>query len=198
MFIRIQTHKKIKHMKKWLSLFAFGILLTNCKKDKVSTPENYYQSKGNLMIFQIGDSLERAYEYNLFSIQLNNGNLPISFYSEINNDFHYCKFLPNQDTLFSYSSNDFTFLTDTIENNNLKRLTNSMTADSIQFQIIGNQNNIDIISSWSKISNLEIVNQYRNAYPNSKIGISKIIMNQYSSELGFSIPEKKFLIFLVK
>jgi hypothetical protein len=198
MFIRIQTHKKIKHMKKWLSLFAFGILLTSCKKDKVPTPENYYQSKGNLMIFQIGDSLERAYEYNLFSIQLNNGNLPISIYSEINNESHYWKLLPNQDTLFSCSTNDFSFSTNAIENNSLKKLPNSLIVDSSQFQIVGNQNNIDVNDSWSKIANLEIVQQYRNSYPNSKIGISKIIMNQYNLQLGFSIPIEKFIIFLVK
>jgi len=184
-------------MKRWLSILVTGLLLISCKKDKVSSA-NYYQSKGNLMIFQIGDSLERAYEYNLFSIQLNNGNLPISFYSEISDDIDYWKLLPNQDTLISNSTNDFTFLTDAIESNKLNKMSNSLAVDSSQFQIIGNQNNIDFVGSWSKIAHLEIVQLYRNAYPNSKIGISKIIMNQYNSELGFSIPTEKFIIFLVK
>lgn len=106
--------------------------------------------------------------------------------------------MPNPDTLFWSSSNDFKFMTNNIEENKLKILNNSITYDSAQFQFLGSQNNTNYSSIWSKVSNLEIVKTYRNSLPNSKIGISRVVINEYNEQLGVSAPVEKYFLFLVK
>lgn len=191
-------------MRKNLIFLFIATTLFGCKKDKVEVPTpintNYYQSNGNLLILEIGEIFENAYEYNLSAIQLNNDSIPISIETESNQvtNFSYWKLLPNPDTLFWSSSNDFKFMTNNIEENKLKILNNSITYDSAQFQFLGSQNNTNYSSIWSKVSNLEIVKTYRNSLPNSKIGISRVVINEYNEQLGVSTPVEKYFLFLVK
>ena len=189
-------------MKHILIIFLIGFAILSCKKDKVPAPIeiNYYQSNGNLLILEIDDNLEGVYEYNLASTVLNNDSLPLYFetYSDGINNYSYLKFTPNPDTLFQISSNNFTFYTTIIDKNELEILSNSIPFDYPQFQLIGNQNNMDFTSIWSKISKLDIVKTYRSSNPNSKIGINRIIINEYDEQLGISIPNEKYLIYLVK
>lgn len=189
-------------MKLLVILFLLGLISFGCKKDKVPAPivSNYYQSNGNLLILKIDDNLEGIYEYNLALTSLNNDSLPLFFetYSDGLNNYSYLKFIPNPDTLFQISSNNFIFYSILIDKNELEILNNSVPFDSAQFQLIGSQNNFDYSTVWSKISKLEIVKTYRTSNPNSKIGIHRIVINEYDEQLGFSIPIEKHLIFLVK
>ena len=189
-------------MKHILIFILIGLVISSCKKDKVSVPieTNYYQSNGNFLVLKIDEDLECIYEYNLASTVLNNDSLPLYFetYSDGMNNYSYLKFMPNPDTLFWNNWNDYTFLTDKIDKNQLKSLSNSIPFDSSQFQLIGSQINTDYSLIWSKISKLDIVKAYRNSNSNSKIGINRIVIKEFDEELGFSIPHVKHLIYLVK
>jgi hypothetical protein len=189
-------------MKQILLLFLLGFVVLSCKKDKVPPPiqTNYYNSNGNLLILKIDDELEGVCEYNLTSIALNNDSLPLYFetYSDGIYEYRYLKFTPNPDTLIQISSNNFTFFNALIDPNELENLSASLPFDSLQFQTIGNQNNMVFSTIWSKISKLDIVKTYRSSNPTSKIGIHRVIINEYDAQLGFNIPNEKYLILLVK
>lgn len=189
-------------MKHYILLFLIVFVTLSCKKEKVPTTAttNYYQSNGNLLILKIDDDLESIYEYNLALTDLINDSLPLNFdsYSIGMTNYSYLRFTPNPDTLFQYSSNNFTFFTPQIDKNKLQILSNSLPFDSSQFQLIGEQDDFDFSSVWAKISTLDIVKTYRNSHPNSKIGIDSFVINEYDEQLGFSTPIKKYLIFLVK
>ncbi len=189
-------------MKPFITILLTGIVSFSCKKDKVPAPieTNYYQSNGNLLILKIDDDVEGIYEYNLASTVLNNDSLPLSIetYSDGFMNYYYLKFSPNPDTLYSYTSTNFTFYTSLIDKNELQVLDSPIPFDSALFQQIGSQNNFNYSSIWSKISKLDIVKTYRNSNPTSKIGINRVVVDQYDEELGYSIPTEKYLIFLVK
>ncbi|AEA44568.1 hypothetical protein [Fluviicola taffensis] len=185
-----------------LFFLLIGLIFFSCKKDKIqpTISSNYYQSSGNLLILKIGDSLESVYEYNLASSELTNDSLPlyIDTNSNVVNDYTYWKFSPNPDTLLWNSSTDFSFLTSEIDKTKLQLLNYSIPFDSTKFQLLFPQSNINCSLVWSKISNLDIVKTYRNSYPNSKIGLSKVLINEYDESIGFTVPRIKFLVFLVK
>lgn len=189
-------------MKHILLFLLIGFVVYSCEKDKVPAPivANDYQSNGNLLILKVDENLESVYEYNLASTVLYNDSLPL--YYETNSDgiynYTYWKFLPNPDTLLRLSSLNSAFFTAQINNNELEYLDNSIPFDSSQFQLIGTQNNFIYSSIWSKIAKLDIVKTYRSSNPNSKIGIHRIIINEYDEQLGFSIPNEKYLIYLAK
>jgi len=189
-------------MKHILVILLICLVSFGCKKDKLPAPKetNYYQSNGNLLTLKIGDYLEGVYEYHLASTVLNNDSLPLYFetFSDGINNNSYLKFTPNPDTLFKISSNNFTFFSALIDKNELENLSNSLPFNFSQFQLISNQNNMDFESIWSKISKLDIVKTYRSSNPNSKIGINRIVINEYDEQLGFSFPNEKYLIYLVK
>ena len=189
-------------MKHSIYLLLIGLVVFSCNKDKVPpiTQTNYYQSNGNLLILKIDDELEGIYEYNLTSIALNNDSLPLYFetYSDGIYEYRYLKFTPNPDTLIQVSSNNFTFFNALIDPDELENLSASLPFDSLQFQTIGNQNNMVFSIIWSKISKLDIVKTYRSSNPTSKIGIHRVIINEYDAQLGFNIPNEKCLIFMVK
>jgi hypothetical protein len=189
-------------MKHSIYLFLIGLVVFSCNKDKVPPPiqPNYYQSNGNLLILKIDDDLEGIYEYNLTSIALNNDSLPLYFETSSFgiNTYSYLKFTPNPDTLIQISSYNFTFHTALIDKKELENLMYSLPFDALLFQGIGNQNNLDFETLWSRISNLDIVKAYRSSNPSSKIGVNRIIINEYDEQLGFSVPNEKHLIYLVK
>jgi hypothetical protein len=189
-------------MKNMILIFLIGFTILGCKKDKVPIPIEtaYYQSKGNLLILRIDDNFECIYEFNLASTVLNNDSLPLYYesFSDGMNNYSYLKFGPNLDTLIQNSSNNYTFYTNQIDKNELQNLGSSIPFDSIKFQAIGTQNNFTYSKIWSKISKLDIVKTYRNSNPTSKIGINSIIINEYDEQFGLSIPNEKYLIYLVK
>lgn len=191
-------------MKNILMLLVIGFTLFSCKKDKVKTTNSfsnhYYQSDGNLLVLMIGESVECAFEYNLGSTQLNNDSLPVNIetiFDGVNNT-SYCRFIPNPDTLFWYSSNDITFMTEKINGNQLLSHNDSIPYDSTQFQLIDSQISFNYSPFWSKASKLDIVKTYRNSLPNSKIGITRLVINEFDEQLGFSLPVEKYLLFMVK
>lgn len=188
-------------MKHILILILIGLVLFSCRKDKVPAPieSSYYESNGNLLILQIDEELESVYEYSLTSTDLNNDSLPLYYETYSGLYFQSClKFTPNPDTLFELSSNNYTFFTPKIDITELQSSINSIPFDSTQFQLIESQNNFEYSQIWSKISNFDIVQIYRNANPTSKIGITRIVSNEYDEQLGFGVPIEKHLIFLVK
>lgn len=189
-------------MKPSFLLFLIGIVILSCKKEKIPITQttNYYQSKGNLLIVKIDDDLESIFEYNLTSTELINDSLPliVDSYSIGLTNYTCLRFVPNPDTLFQYSSNNFTFFTPKIDKSEFQILINPIPFDSSQFQLIGAQDDFDFSSVWAKISRLDIVKTYRNSHPDSKIGIDSFVINEYDEQLGFSTPTKKYLIFLVK
>ena len=193
-------------MKFIITVIILGFLIAGCKKDKVNPIEtvnqNYYQSNGNFLILVVGDTLESAYEYGLSTIQFNNDSLPINYESVPDGigmyEYQYWKFQPNSDTLFWTYSNNFMFVEDEINANNLLSLNSSLTFDLNQFQIIGSTVNTNIQDLWINVSQLDIVKEYRDSSPNSKIGVSRQIVYIYDEQLGFSVPYEKHLFFIAK
>ncbi|WP_205677811.1 hypothetical protein [Brumimicrobium salinarum] len=180
-----------------------GFFLFGCKKEQVPPAEqNHYQSEGNFLLFVVGDTLEAAYEYNLSTIQVNNDTLPILFESQTDGtgmqEYRIWKMQPNDDTLFwTYESSSY-FVEDEININDLLFEYAPLPYDSTQFQIISSKLNTDIEQLWTKVSRLQIVKEYRNVSPDSKIGISRQVLYSYNEELSSSVPAEKYLIFFVK
>jgi hypothetical protein len=131
----------------------------------------------------------------LASTALINDSLPLYFETNLDGTTNesFLKFNPNPDTLLHISASNSTFFANQIHKNELQSLTDSIPFNATQFQLIGTQNNTDYSLVWSKISNLDIVKTYRNANPNSKIGINSLIINEYNTELELIIPNKKTL-----
>lgn len=189
-------------MKHILILFLIGFATLSCRKDKVppAVESNYYQSNGNLLILKIEGDLESVYEYNLSSTVLTNDSLPLYTQSQSDGlyDYYYQKISPNPDTLLWYSVNNSSFETSQIDENELKQTNYPLPYDSTQFQLIGDNSDIDYSVFWSKISKLDIVRLYRNSNPTSKIGITRITLYELDEELGINLPKETHLIYLVK
>lgn len=192
-------------MKTTALILLIGLIFLGCKKDKVlpvtSPDANYYNSKGNLLILVIGDTLESAYEYCLSTIQLSNDSLPIDYFAVPDETglygYEYWQFLPNSDTLFWTHPNSVKFMENHIDANNLLTLQASLEYIPTQFQAIGSPTN-ETEDIWNVVSNLEIIKNYRGISPNSKIGIAKFVVNTFIEEWGFSVGDPKHFIFLAK
>lgn len=173
-----------------------------CKKEKIQEPSscNSYVSSGNLLLLVVGETFECAYEYNLVSTPLKNDSLPISINTDQSSMFSasYWQYQPNEDTLFQSSSQQVQFYTSEIDENDLENLDYYMPYDSTQFQKINGNNNSNLSTAWNQISNLEIVKQYRNARPNSKIGIARVPFSEFNEQLGYAVMSTKNIIFLTK
>ncbi len=186
-----------KQLNFFFLLVLLGLTLSACKKAQKT---NYYQSNGNFLILKVDEKLEAAYEYNLANISLMNDSLPTTYhtFSTGTTQQTFLQFTPNPDTLLEISQSNIMFFTHPIPSENLQQLQNAIAFDSEFFQVIGNSSTINLASIWSKIAKLDIVKTYRNANPSAKMGVQKIIFNEYDSQLGFSVPNEKFLVFLVK
>jgi len=193
-------------MKYLLFVGLIGFSLSGCKKEKpiplAETKMNYYESDGNFMIFVVDDSLELAYEYNLQTIQLSNDLLPLIYESVLGPNgmynYNYWKLQPNNDTLFWTYGGNLTFLEELIDINDLETSNLPSIPESNQFQIIGGNPNINILGLWDKVSSLEIVKEYRNSSPNSKIGILSQVVLGYDDATSLSFPVMKHFIFISK
>ncbi len=182
----------------YFALFVLtGLALSGCKKPEQT---NFYQSNGNVLILKVDEKLEAAYEFNLTNTTLVNDSLPLIYHTISNgiNQNTVLQFTPNTDTLLMISSNNFTFYSNPIPSENLQQLQSAISFDSAFFQVIGNATNVDLASIWSKIAKLDIVKTYRSTNPAAKIGIQKLNFSEYDPQLGFSVPNEKFLVFLVK
>jgi hypothetical protein len=191
-------------MKRALLLFLIGFIIVGCRKDKVPIPipdeDNYYHSKGNLLILLIGEKLEGAYEYELNSTQLTNDSLPIIVETvpDVYYDYQYYKFAPNPDTLFWNYSGNFTFMSEQIQGYQLMKHGYSLPLKMEKFQVFGSGNNIDYSKVWAEVSDLAIVRTYRNINPNSKIGISRFSISEFDEAVGFSVPTQKYVLYFAK
>ncbi len=186
-----------KQLNFFFLLVLLGLTLSACKKAQKT---NYYQSNGNFLILKVDEKLEAAYEYNLANISLMNDSLPITYhtFSTGTTQQTFLQFTPNPDTLLEISQSNIMFFTHPIPSENLQQLQNAIAFDSANFQVLGGSSTMDFTSVWSKIAKLDIVKTYRNSYPIAKIGIQKFIFNEYDPQLGFCVPNEKFLVFLVK
>ena len=191
-------------MKNALIIISIGFFLIGCNKDKVPDPiieeDNYYQSTGNLLILKIGDEFEEAHEYNLSSTELINDslNIEVEIYFVGMYQYRYWRYLPNPDTLFWSYSNNYTFMQEPVESAELHETNNEIEIDTTLFQKIPAETNLDYTSIWGKVSSLDIVKTYRDASPNSKIGISRMVINEFNEELGFGVPKEIYILILVK
>ncbi|MCJ8292680.1 MAG: hypothetical protein HRT58_22525 [Crocinitomicaceae bacterium] len=191
-------------MKLTVIFLIIGFVFVGCKKDKV-TPvisSSYYQSDGNFLILVLGDTLESVYEYNLPPVQLSNDSLQINYESVPGEtglyNYQYWKIQPNNDTLFWTYSNTFTFMEEQVSSKSLLSLNSSLSFNLNQFQVIGSSLNVNIEDLWSNVSLLDIVKEYRESSPNSKIGISRQVVYIYDDQLNFNVPHLKHLIFVAK
>jgi hypothetical protein len=189
---------------KYVLPVILAVLILGCNKDKVPEINNdeasYYQSNGNLLILLIDGDFNRAYEYNLASTELTNDSLRIQVDSESGGlSFKtYWRYLPNPDTLFWQSDNKTTFNEFSIVTSSLEKLSTTVPLDTNLFQKIVIQEDVDYSEIWSEISNLSIVKTYRDALPQSKIGITREIIYELDEDLGFSVPKEVFIVVLVK
>lgn len=186
-------------MKK-LSIFILsGFFLFACTKDKVP---NKADSKINehFLILMLDDSLETAVEYHLNPFQLENDSITFirDHVSEGNYSYVYSKFKPTNDILFWTYQNKIQFTENELTSNQLNILEDSISLDKSKIQADIQINNSEIDFIWSKISNLTILKEYKDAKPTNKIAISHIVVQQYDENLGFTIPVQKYLVFLVK
>lgn len=188
-------------MKNTLLLFFASILIFSCNKEDLigSTNGVYYESTGNLLILQIGDTLECAYEFNLSSINLENDSLPLYFEREENElvPKTYWKFSPNPDTLFWYSTEDQWFANPLIRKDDLELNSYELSYNPDLIQLITSTNS-DHSTLWSQIANLKIVQDYRMANPSSKIALKRVVFREFNKEYSLNVPVEKHLFFVVK
>lgn len=184
------------------ALLLILLALSACTKDKVPIPEapSYYQSKGNFLILQISDTLEGIYEYNLPNTTLPNDSLPLvwSHFDDGIQVTSHLQFFPNSDTLFTINGNYFNFTVPLIKSVSLEQLDAALIPSQSVFQEMGGPLNIDPEIIWSKIALLDIVQKYRASKPSSKIAIYRASINVYNSELGISLPELKYFVFIAR
>jgi hypothetical protein len=188
-------------MKRLFVLFLGLLSILGCSKDEVISADNpsYYQPQGNLLILQVGNEFEGAYEFQLNTISLINDSLQIAKYSNPN-ELHpnsYWKLLPNDDILFLSSSYEVNFGVPMISKDSLQFLFSAFTLDTSSIQLISTSQ-INLTELCLKIANLAIVKSYRLSLPNSKIGLARIIMQELNDENGLMIPVEKYLFFLVR
>lgn len=183
------------------ALLLILLALSACTKDKVPIPEapSYYQSKGNFLILQVSDTLEGIYEYNLPVTTLQNDSLPLvwSHFDDGIQVTSHLQFSPNVDTLLRIIDKNFSFSSPFVNAKSLKVCAGAEVPNLSDFQFLGGPIQINPQQIWTQIALLDIVQKYRASKPNAKIAICRIVNYIYNSEFGLSLPQEKFLIFIV-
>jgi hypothetical protein len=153
----------------------------------------------------MGDQLEGIAEFYLSEPSLLNDSLPVHSFVDnpnINSPVIISLHTTNLDTLFTvpdYNSNEIAYREDFIPRAELEKTTFSMAYPFGLFQINHVSLDFSVIEPlWSECSHYKIVQQYRSANPNSKIGLHRIVLNEYDEEVGFAIPKYKYFFFLAK
>lgn len=187
-------------MKSIYLLLLISLSLLACKKTSPCPSSTYYTSNGNLLILQLGEHFEGAYEFDLAYTALNNDSLPLSFESYLGpqGDVTSLRILPNPIPIFQLIANTIQWNTPMIDPTKLQQLPVSYPLDTSEIQAFGNPGNPNYPLLWDEISKLDIVHTYRKANPNTPVTVMKLITTSYNPELGFSIPSTKHLIFLVR
>jgi hypothetical protein len=177
------------------------LLVAACQKDKLPTNSQspYYQSKGNFLILQVSDTLEGIYEYNLPVTTLQNDSLPLvwSHFDDGIQVTSHLQFSPNVDTLLRIIDKNFSFSSPFVNAKSLKVCAGAEVPNLSDFQFLGGPIQINPQQIWTQIALLDIVQKYRASKPNAKIAICRIVNYIYNSEFGLSLPQEKFLIFIV-
>jgi len=187
-------------MKSIYLLLLLSLSLLACKKTSPCPSSTYYTSNGNLLILQLGEHFEGAYEFDLAYTALNNDSLPLSFESYLGpqGDVTSLRILPNPIPIFQLIANTIQWNTPMIDPTKLQQLPVSYPLDTSEIQAFGNPGNPNYPLLWDEISKLDIVHTYRKANPNTPVTVMKLITTSYNPELGFSVPSTKHLIFLVR
>jgi hypothetical protein len=187
-------------MKSIYLLLLISLSLLACKKTSPCPSSTYYTSNGNLLILQLGEHFEGAYEFDLAYIALNNDSLPLSFESYLGpqGDVTSLRILPNPIPIFQLIANTIQWNTPMIDPTKLQQLPVSYPLDTSEIQAFGNPGNPNYPLLWDEISKLDIVHTYRKANPNTPVTVMKLVTTSYNPELGFSVPSTKHLIFLVR
>jgi hypothetical protein len=187
-------------MKSIYLLLLISLSLLACKKTSPCPSSTYYTSNGNLLILQLGEHFEGAYEFDLAYTALNNDSLPLSFESYLGpqGDVTSLRILPNPIPIFQLIANTIQWNTPMIDPTKLQQLPVSYPLDTSEIQAFGNPGNPNYPLLWDEISKLDIVHTYRKANPNTPVTVMKLVTTSYNPELGFSVPSTKHLIFLVR
>lgn len=187
-------------MKSIYLLLLLSLSLLACKKTTHCPTPFYYTSKGNLLVLQLGERFEGAYEYDLTYTALNNDSLPLSVESYLGpqGDVTNLRVLPNPVPIFQLFANTIQWNTPLIDPTKLQQLPVSYPLDTSAIQAFGNPGNPNYPHLWETIAKLDIVHTYRKANPNAPITVMKLITTSYNPELGFSVPSTKHLIFLIR
>ena len=187
-------------MKSIYLLLLLNLSLLACKKTSPCPSSTYYTSNGNLLILQLGEHFEGAYEFDLAYTALNNDSLPLSFESYLGpqGDVTSLRVLPNPIPIFQLIANTIQWNTRMIDPTKLQQLPVSYPLDTSEIQAFRNPGNPNYPLLWEEISKLDIVHTYRKANPNTPVTVMKLITTSYNPELGFSVPSTKHLIFLVR
>lgn len=190
----------------YLLFFSLAFVLS-CKKQVIESRSEltHYQPKGNFLVIQMGDKLEGIAEFYLAEPSLPNDSLPVHSFvynPTTNSPVIISLHTTNLDTLFTvqgYNSNSILYREDFIPRAELEKTTFSMAYPFGQFQINHLSLDFSVIDPlWHECSHYKIVQQYRSANPNTKIGLHRIVLDVYDEEVGFSIPKYKYFFFLAK
>jgi hypothetical protein len=189
-------------MKNFSILLFLSFLFFSCTKDKIHPKEtqSFYESRGNMMLLQVGEDLEGIYEYQMESTayQQDSFNLIHVLMNDGSEEYSGWKLASNQPILYELHANKMNFYSPKIAVDQLEKTSEHLPLDSTKIQWFQAPNGIDPTEIWSKISNLAIVKSYRADNPSTKIGICRIVVYTYNPDFGFSVPSQKHLVFLVK
>ncbi|MCF8330803.1 MAG: hypothetical protein K9I37_10730, partial [Crocinitomicaceae bacterium] len=111
-------------MKSIYLLLLLSLSMLACKKTSPCPSSSYYSSKGNLLVLQLGERFEGAYEYDLTYTALNNDSLPLNFESYLGpqGDVTNLRVLPNPVPIFQLFANTIQWNTPVIDSTKLQQL----------------------------------------------------------------------------
>ncbi len=174
----------MKYMKYTFYFLAF-LFMFSCKKEDlneensfVADPTDYYQSQGNLLVLAITPQgeFDFAYEYQIDSIGIVNDSLLIEMTHPTQsspNEMLSAIVLPGYDTLFYHEPFIYygEFWEDRIAAHEFYQNNVALAYQETQFQNLETGATFDNFQLlWYGVSKLDIVKDYRNSSPNTKIG----------------------------
>lgn len=186
------------------SLLLVIIILSACKKEKIelispAEAQSFYQSRGNLLILEIGDELEALYEFDFPNLQVDSDTLKLYYDllpTVLMDPYIVWKMSPHDQVLFYQYQQQLTFLEERIDPSELERIPNASPYDSAQFHRVAGNTSIDSKEIWHRVGNLAILDFYRNQHPLRKMSLLRIVKQEYDEGLGFSVPVERHLLIL--
>jgi hypothetical protein len=185
-----------------IALLVTSLLFMHCKKQNILEQRSsiLYSSEGNFLILNISDKLVEAYEFQIEIDPSIKDTIPL-FFESVHNSIYIetAAFLNStNDTLYKSKNFDYSFLGQPIPLNKLGITVNQIPFSSVQPQLYGTVDSSKIQDVWEKVYRLSIVNHYHQEKEARTIGFQRIVQNFYNENLGFSVPEERHLIYLLK